>query len=198
MNVSKDRLFRSALKLYVDTGGKHLNVSDLAKEAGVARGTVYNNITDLDGYFDMVATRIREEMSSRLEPLVHERADPAMQLAAILRSILEGVHEDRLMGQFLLVFSMNEPILRKYWAGQPADTLRSGVESGRFLVEENMITTSLAQIAGAAFSVMILVINGRKSWREAGFELTFIQLRAFGLSGEDATEIARSEFSLAD
>jgi len=42
------------------------NVGELAQAAGVARGTVYNNLTDADGLFSDVATQLSSEMSERI------------------------------------------------------------------------------------------------------------------------------------
>ena len=55
LNPAQQRIHAAALKLFAERGVTQVNVSDLAQAAGVARGTIYNNLSNPDGLFEEVA-----------------------------------------------------------------------------------------------------------------------------------------------
>ncbi|MDO6481733.1 TetR/AcrR family transcriptional regulator [Shimia thalassica] len=191
MKRVQQRLHDAALKLFVETGSRHLNVSDLAKEAGVVRGTVYNNLEDPENFFDQVAQQVVAEMNERIKKRLTGIDDPAEQYSITLRAPLQRVMDEPVWGRFLVQFAIANPILNSFWRGYPASAIAKGIETDRFELEVNEAEAFLAQGAGATFALMILVLNGEKTWRAAGEELVFWQLRALGLGIDDAREIAR-------
>ena len=54
MNTATLRIQQAALRLFAENGGTSVAVSDLAKEAGLSRGTIYNNLDDPTALFDSV------------------------------------------------------------------------------------------------------------------------------------------------
>ena len=44
LSTAQRRIYKAAVRLFAEKGATQLNVSDLAQEAGVARGTIYNNV----------------------------------------------------------------------------------------------------------------------------------------------------------
>ncbi|MCX7567914.1 TetR/AcrR family transcriptional regulator [Sulfitobacter sp. F26169L] len=193
MKPVQQRLHNAALKLFVETGSKHVNVSELAKEAGVVRGTVYNNIKDPDMLFDQVARHVVTEMNARVESRLIGIADPAERYGITLRAPLQRVMNEPVWGRFLVQFAISNSILNGYWRGSPSDAIAQGIKSNRFELQEDEALSFLSQGAGATFSLMILVLNGYKTWRTAGEELVYWQLRALGLSLEDARDISRRQ-----
>ncbi|MFY0681163.1 MAG: TetR/AcrR family transcriptional regulator [Thalassovita sp.] len=191
MKRVQQRLHDAALKLFVETGSQHLNVSDLAKEAGVVRGTVYNNLEDPENLFDQVTQHVVEEMNERINKRLAGIEDPAEQYSITLRAPLQRVMDEPVWGRFLVQFAIANSTLNGFWRGYPAAAIARGIETDRFELEANEAEAFLAQGAGATFALMILVLNGEKTWRAAGEELVFWQLRALGLGIEDAREISR-------
>lgn len=191
MKPVQQRLHNAALKLFVETGSKHVNVSELAKEAGVVRGTVYNNLEDPDQLFDQVAKHVVKEMNERINTRLEGITDPAERYGITLRAPLQRVMDEPVWGRFLVQFAISNAILNSFWRGFPAEAIAQGIESKRFELHEGEAESFLSQGAGATFSVMILVLNGNKTWRTAGEELVFWQLRALGLTTEDARDISK-------
>ncbi|PMR80090.1 TetR/AcrR family transcriptional regulator [Halomonas urumqiensis] len=193
MNRVQLRLHNAALKLFAETGSQHLNVSELAKEAGVVRGTVYNNLTDPEHLFDQVAIRVVEEMNERIHKRLDGIEDPAEQFGITLRAPLQRIMDEPVWGRFLVQFAISNAELNSFWRGVPTTAMLRGIEQGRFELEPAEVEAFLTQAAGATFALMILVLNGKKTWRDAGEELVFWQLRALGLPTEEARGIARKE-----
>lgn len=193
MKKIQRRLHDAALKLFVETGSQHLNVSDLAREAGVVRGTVYNNLEDPEHLFDQVAQQVVDGMNERIAKRLKGIEDPAEQYSITLRAPLQRVMDEPVWGRFLVQFAIANPILNSFWRGYPAKAIAKGIETERFELQADEAEAFLAQGAGATFALMIMVLNGEKTWRAAGEELVFWQLRALGLAIEDAREISLRE-----
>ena len=81
LTSAQQRLYDAALRLFAERGVTQVNVSDLAQAAGVARGTVYNNLSDVDGLFTDVAARLSSDMTDKIACLVRDIDDPAERLA---------------------------------------------------------------------------------------------------------------------
>ena len=54
MNAATLRIHQAALRLFAEHGGTTVAVSDVAREAGLSRGTIYNNLDDPAGLFSSV------------------------------------------------------------------------------------------------------------------------------------------------
>ena len=55
MNQAQRRIHDAAIRLFAEQGNHRVSVSDLAQAAGVARGTIYNNIETPEYLFEQVS-----------------------------------------------------------------------------------------------------------------------------------------------
>lgn len=188
-----ERLQRAAIKLFVAAGNTDVSISELAREAKLARTTIYNNVTDVRELFETVAERITENTNNTLAELFKNIDDPAEQLSTVLQLPILRMHEDQLLGLFVIRFSLYEKRLRSFWRGIPAEVLERGIRSSRFTIEEKDIAMQLTQMSGALLSVMLTVADGHRGWREAARGLAITQLRSLGLTADEAKHIARKE-----
>jgi AcrR family transcriptional regulator len=190
---SQRHIYRAAMRLFVERGNAHVTVSELAQAAGVARGTIYNNLSDLDGLFDLVAQQLASELNERLVEALNGIDDPALRLATGLRLCLRRAHEEPAWGRFVSRFGCSATALREVWRGQPLADLHTGLARGRFLFRESQMETVVGVISGAAIGAMVPVLEGAKTWRDAGADLAELVLVAVGLSRAEARSIASSE-----
>lgn len=131
----RERILRAAVTVFARTGYFNSKVSEVAKAAGVADGTIYLYYS---GKEDLLVSIFRETMQRFMtilgETLAHE-TDPAKRLAIIVRSHLENLGTDRDLAvvfqvelrqslKFMELFSKHE--LADY-----LDLLRGIVEEGQ-------------------------------------------------------------------
>ena len=107
--TARTRIYKAAVRLFAENGDGDVNVSDLAGAAGIARGTIYNNIKDPENLFGEVATALSHEMIVRTEATMRDVADPAERIATGLRLFLRRTHEEHDWGRFLVRFSLSIP-----------------------------------------------------------------------------------------
>lgn len=190
LTPAQRRLHKAALQLFAERGVSQINVGELAQAAGVARGTVYNNLTDIDGLFSAVATQLSSEMSERIAVGVRALEDPAHRLANGIRFFARRAHEEPHWGRFICRFSLNSTLLQDIWTGQPAKDLIEGLELGRFHFQQEQLVSVFALLAGAVLGSIFLVLEGQKTWRESGADAAEFFLVAIGVPRGDAKVLA--------
>jgi AcrR family transcriptional regulator len=192
------QIYRAAIQLFAERGAAHVSVSELAQAAGVARGTIYNNLGDLSGLFDIVARQLAMEMNERLVEALVGIDDPALRLATGLRLCLRRAHDEPQWGRFLCRFGCSAAALQEVWRGQPLADLHAGLARGRFTFREEQLDSLVGFISGAALGAIVTVLEGARTWREAGSDLAELVLIALGVKREEALAISRTallEFS---
>lgn len=187
------RIYEAAVRLFAQRGTTHANASELAQAAGVARGTIYNNIADLDSLFEEVAAALADEMHERVLASFQSVDDPAHRLARGIRLFVRRAHEEPNWGRFIARFGLTTATLRGMISGQPARDLRDGLASGRYVFRSDQFESVVAFIGSSTLAAMWLVINGEKTWREAGPDAAEMILRSIGVPLEEARALAAAE-----
>ncbi|MEZ5501349.1 MAG: TetR/AcrR family transcriptional regulator [Halioglobus sp.] len=130
----QQRIHTAALRLFARTGSERVNVRDLAEAAGVARGTVYNNVGSVDTLFEEIAGELAAQLHERIHQSFGTIEDPALRLATGVRLFLRHSHDDPHWGRFMCRFGQTARQLREVWYGQPMKDLVNGTESGRYSI----------------------------------------------------------------
>lgn len=193
LTAAQRRLHRAALQLFAEKGVTQVNVSELAEVAGMARGTVYNNVSDVDSLFSQVAAQFSAEMTARIERNVRQIQDPAQKLANGIRYFAKRAHEDPHWGRFVCRFSLSAASLQEIWTGQAVKDLKEGLEKGRYDFEQEQLASAVALITGAVLGSILLVLEGRKTWRDAGSDAAQFVLTAIGVPRDEARAITSME-----
>ncbi|MCP1647952.1 MULTISPECIES: TetR/AcrR family transcriptional regulator [Pseudomonas aeruginosa group] len=190
LNPVQRRIHQAALRLFAEKGISQVNISDLAQEAGVARGTVYNNVENIEQLFRQVASQLSKEMHQRVSRSFAELQDPAERLANGIRFFIRRTHEEPQWGAFLNRFAMSDSALREMFYSQATTDLLSGLQGGRYRFRQEQLVTVISLLASATLGAMFLVIEGLKTWRDAGTDTAELVLRALGVEEAEARRLA--------
>ena len=193
MNPATLRIHQSAMRIFAENGGTAVAVSDLAREAGLSRGTIYNNLDDTAELFSSVCDTVAAEMRFSMDTACATMEDPAEKLSAAIRLTIRRAHEDPHWGRFIARYAMMEPRLGSFWAEMPTQELRRGLASGRFIFHRDQVPSITATAGGATLGAMSLVLDGRRAWRQAGTDTAEFVLRGIGISRAEARDITRKE-----
>ena len=193
MTPIQKRLHAAALQLFAEKGVSEITVSDLAQVAGVARGTIYNNLVSMESLFADVAKELSSEMIQRVVNSADPQLEPAQRMANGIRLYVRRAHEEPQWGRFLIRYALNTEALRDLWSGPPIQDMLTGLAQSRFSFDQSMITSVMGLLAGATLSAILLVHDGRKTWRDAGSETAELVLRALGIAADEAHRMARLE-----
>ena len=193
MSTAETRIHDAALRIFAERGVTQLTVRELAEEAGIARGTVYNNLGSTDALFEEVAAGLSDEMLRRIVSSFAEIDDPAHRLANGIRFFVRRAHEEPVWGRFIIRYTFSNDSLRAIWGGAPAGDLRRGQEQKRYSIDPDQVQSALGMILGSTLSAMMLVVEGHKTWRASGADAAELVLRALGVAPREAREIANLE-----
>jgi AcrR family transcriptional regulator len=184
------RIAQAAIHLFARTGGTDISVKDLAQQAGVARGTIYNNIPTTDNLFDRVATQLTAEMIAAVVSHLKGIEDPARRLALGIKLYLTRAHEEPDWANFLIRCGMSHATFRALWEGSVGADLRRGIKSGRYKVAEAQVPVIISVIGCSVVGGMHLIRDGIQTWKEAAKDVTEVILRGLGVPPAEARKLA--------
>lgn len=184
------RIHDAALQLFAEKGAEDLSVTELAKAAGIARGTIYNNIESPESLFEDLAGELATEMHRRVVESYAAVEDPVERLAHGMRFHIRRAHDEPAWGRFITRFAFSHAPLEAMWTGPPMRDVLTGMALGRYDFSEDRIPAVLAMIGGTVVATMVLVVDGHRSWRDAGADSVELVLRAMGIDPKEARAIA--------
>ena len=179
--------------IFARRGTTQANVSELAQAAGIARGTIYNNVSNPDSLFEEVATALGNEMHARILASFEAMEDPAYRLACGMRFFVRRAHEEPQWGRFIVRFAFTTGSLRAMLSGPPARDLQDGLQMGRYRFRTEQLPSVVACVAATTLAAMSLVLNGDKTWREAGSDAAEFMLRSIGIAPQKARALAATD-----
>lgn len=195
-STAERRIHEAALRIFARSGRTDLTISELASEAGVARGTVYHYVQPADDLFDNVTARLTAEMYRRVNRSIAttDAADnPLARLAMGIRLYIRRAHEDPLWGKFIYSFGFRAKVLQKLWSSNPAEDLLAGVQSGQVHTSPERLRSTMSFIAGVVSGAIYLVATGHDTWRNAGTQAVEFVLLALGVPSAMATTLASQD-----
>jgi len=193
MSSVECRIFQAALRLFGKTGATQLPIRELAEAAGVARGTIYNNLGSHDALFEEVAGKLASEMTERLACVKETMSDPAERLSHGIRFFIRRAHEEPDWGRFFVRFGLGTPSLQAVWNGSPMQNIVSGIAEKRYDLRPEQASSFIAFIGSSVVAGMLLVLEGHRTWRDAGADMAELVLRALGIPPEQARTLSRTE-----
>lgn len=189
-SAAQKRIRKAALELFAQKGTASVTISELAAASGVVRGTIYKNVPSPEQLFETIAVQLANEMDRQIVASYVGVDDPAHRLAIGIRLYVRRAHDEPHWGRFLVHFAMTNESLRDIWSGPPVQDLALGVESSRYDIDKDEIISALSVIAGSTLAAIVLVLDGLKTWRDAGTEVATAILRSLGIGKDEARDIA--------
>lgn len=189
-SAAQRRIHDAALSLFAEKGTNAITVSELAEVAGIARGTVYNNVASPNELFETIAADLATEMLGRVAASFAGVDDPAERLANGIRFFIRRAHQEPDWGRFLIRFSFNNRSLQSMWNGPPMEGLLLGLSQRRYDFTAAQLPSVIALMAGSTIAAMALVLNGVKTWQDAGSDTATLVLRSLGVPLAEARALA--------
>lgn len=133
----QDEVHRVAAEILRAEGLAALSMDRIAREIGVSRGTLYNYFADADSVLNFVEARTVEPILAAVEELAAGGAAPDEQLAAVARTLLGGLYDDRALAMALFAKqelhgsrAKQKVAHRDRFLNVVTDIMRSGIEAG--------------------------------------------------------------------
>ena len=192
MASTRQRLIDVAMREFAESGDRTVSVSQLARSAGVARGTIYVHLPKPDRLFDVVAEDIGNRISSLPDSWTPDASAPELRVAMFLAALLKLTHEDPDFGRYAVTFAPSTPALYRVWSDFLPGEIRRAVAEGIFSPFTDGIGFYIQLLSGATYAYMMMLVEGRASWRDASRNLIIMGLKAGGLSPDAAMQTAQA------
>ena len=193
LTQARRRIHAAAMKLFAESGDTKVSISELATAAGMARGTIYSHVPDVERLFEDVAGQLALEMTERVVAGFAGISDPAQRLAIGVRQYIRRAHEEPLWGRFMSRFGLSPAVMRAVMSSEALTDFESGVALGRYRIAPSQVRAMVALLAGGTLAAMLPVLDGHGTWRDIGADTAELLLTALGVDREEARALARSE-----
>lgn len=185
------RLHDAARRAFSELG-RQVQIDDVVRIAGVARGTFYNYFRTVDELFEHVAAELARDMGDRVDSLVRDIPDPARRMSSGIRYFCQRAHADRDWGMFLAHFGMSADTLFGALRDTAVRDIEEGIAAQRFRISPDQTLSAIALISGAVLGSIKLVVAGSETPLRAGENAAELGLRALGIGRQEARRLARA------
>ncbi|MFC4077204.1 TetR/AcrR family transcriptional regulator [Salinithrix halophila] len=97
-----EHLFRAAVKVFAEQGFERAKMDDIAREAGVAKGTIYYHFKGKDELFVALMNDGLEKMMAYVRRRTEVEEDPARQLRGLLEAEVDYLFQNGTFAKLLL------------------------------------------------------------------------------------------------
>lgn len=92
--LKREKIIEAAVKIFAQKGFYTANVKDVAREAGVADGTIYLYFKNKDDLLISLFEHKMQEILLRFEKVIKDISDPLEQLKVFIKEYFELIEED--------------------------------------------------------------------------------------------------------
>ncbi len=150
-NNKKELIINAAIKVFADKGFYTANVADVAKEAGVADGTIYLYFKNKDDLLISLFETKMEEILLRFSSLLDSTRNAEEKLRQFIHLYFQLIEEDQNLAEvFQVELRQSDKFLKDYhnqkfidFLNLIGDILHQGQSDGQFKTDINIHTMKL-------------------------------------------------------
>ncbi len=184
---TRQALVEAAMRIYARKGAGELALNELAAEAEMSNGTVYNYFTTREEVLTAVGVSLIEDFSRRIDASMRDLLNAPQRVAAAMRMIIERGVADRDWAMAIVrVMHFDEGMRSASIEFLRAD-LQAGLSQGEFSYSDEQV--ALEMFLSVTLGSLRSVVEGRAAADRAS-QAAEITLRALGVSLEQARHFA--------
>ncbi|MDI9244625.1 TetR/AcrR family transcriptional regulator [Marinobacter sp. CHS3-4] len=184
---TRQQLIDAALRIYAEKGAGELALNELAREAGVSNGTIYNYFRSKEAVLEAVAIALAENLSQQVNVLSEGVTNGAERLAVGVRVFVRKAEKDPNWASALVNVVRYAEGMRSKLAANVLKDLRAGYEQKLFSFDNEELAIGL--VVSGAMGAMIDVVEDR-AVEHHGEIVASMLLQALGMDREEAQAIA--------
>jgi TetR/AcrR family fatty acid metabolism transcriptional regulator len=150
-NNKKDLIINAAIKVFADKGFYTANVADVAKEAGVADGTIYLYFKNKDDLLISLFETKMEEILQRFASLLDSNRNAEEKLRQFIHLYFQMIEEDQNLAEvFQVELRQSSKFLKDYhnqnfidFLNLIGDIIHQGQKNGQFKTDISIHTMKL-------------------------------------------------------
>jgi TetR/AcrR family fatty acid metabolism transcriptional regulator len=151
-NNKKEIIINAAIKVFARKGFYNAKVADVAKQAGVADGTIYLYFKNKDDLLISLFETKMEQILERFNKILSKKSSPPAKLAEFIHLHFQLIEEDQDLAEvFQVELRQSSKFLKDYhnqkfidFLGILGQIIRLGKESGHFRSDIKVNTMKIA------------------------------------------------------
>lgn len=184
---TRQQLLDAALKIYARKGAGELALNELAQEAGVSNGTVYNYFRTKEDVLEAVSLTLAEELSHEVARINDSVASGAERVAIGIRAfILRAAGNPEWAGALINIVRYAEG-MRSALGIYVRNDIRTGLCQGQFDYEDENLALGL--LVSGVISAMIAIVESRFKEGDDRIVASML-LQSLGMNSKNARFVA--------
>lgn len=184
---TRQQLLDAALKIYAHKGAGELALNELAQEAGVSNGTVYNYFRTKEDVLEAVSLTLAEELSHEVARINDSVASGAERVAIGIRAfILRAAGNPEWAGALINIVRYAEG-MRSALGIYVRNDIRTGLCQGQFDYEDENLALGL--LVSGVISAMIAIVESRFKEGDDRIVASML-LQSLGMNSKNARFVA--------
>ena len=184
---TRQQLLDAALKIYAHKGAGELALNELAREAGVSNGTVYNYFRTKEDVLEAVSLTLAEELSHEVARINDSVASGAERVAIGIRAfILRAAGNPEWAGALINIVRYAEG-MRSALGIYVRNDIRTGLCQGQFDYEDENLAVGM--LVSGVISAMIAIVESRFKEGDDRIVASML-LQSLGMNSKNARFVA--------
>jgi len=180
---TRTELLRAARAVFATRGVEAATFAEIAAQAGVSPGTIYNYFATREALVDAVADEVLADFARVQTRTVREVADPAVRVAITIRRLYALARHDPLWAACLARLGPRHARFEDAVRPLALANLRAGIAAGRFrLPDAPPVLEMLVDLFHASMQTLEAHMTGADAVDAVGL----LVLRALGLTPAEA------------
>lgn len=157
---TRKQLLKAALRIYARKGAGELALNELAEEAGVSNGTVYNYFRSREDVVSAVGIALAEQLSEQVTAISQGLDSGAERLAVGVRTFVRQAIDDPQWASALVSVVNYAEGMRSVLADNVRGDLQAGLRQGDFCYADESMALML--VVSASTGAMTALVEGRQ------------------------------------
>ncbi len=172
-------MMRAGFQLIGHEHGRFQRIEDICAEATVSRGTFYNYFSSLDDFYSALSFELSSDFELAVEKQMQRLNTVSARTGAAIRYHLHAAKQNPHWGWAMIHTSIGQEIFGPEAAQRVKATIREGIDSGEFHIDNAEAGKSLLLGASLGATLDILYGRDRKDYPES---VAFSILTGLGVS----------------
>ncbi len=181
---TRAQIMNAALRIFAVKDAGETSIAEVAVEAEVANGTIYNYFKTKEELLDASALMLAEQAAAEADILMADIPNEVERLAFGAVHFLQKARKDSDWAWALLRVAAVAPRMSEILRAYPLRDLKKAVSSGKFTIDSE--ESALALFVGAIHYGIRNILEGRANYKTHDVDMIVLVLRAFGLSHTNA------------
>lgn len=184
---TRQQLLAAALRIYARKGAGELALNELAAEAGVSNGTVYNYFKTREDVLAAVGMALADQLSGRIAAVSTGVTSGAERLAIGVRTFAIEAQRNPEWAAALISVVRREDRMRSMVAAYVRTDLQAGFRQGEFRYADEAL--ALWFVTSATLGAMAAILDGQVDARHDS-NIAEMILLALGVPAAEARRVA--------